>query len=136
MSIISITGDEILFDETFTKLSKPISEMLQENEEPFSVTIPFNTDIIKCCIEFCKLYDSNQFTIAQEPLTTIDILPKWCVKLMLNLSIKDILELMKVAYFLDIDILINVTCVKIAMLIKGQSPEKIREIFMYTNQSS
>ena len=130
--VISLTNEKIPFNETFPMISQSISEMLQNDPEPSKpVEIPllYDTETIKRCIEFCRLYNDDKFIIFEEPIKTTDILPKWCDDLFYQMDLKTICNLIKIADFLAIDMLINVMCVKLAALMKGQSPEKIREIW-------
>lgn len=116
--VISNTGEKIQFDETFSNWAKLISEMLEEGPEEEGIPLPFDTDTIKLCIEICKNI---------EPIDTFYPCTKWRTEL-LNISPDKIFELMKLANFINIEILINMTCMKIINMIKGKSPEVIRSI--------
>ena len=129
--IISESGDKILLDETLIKWSKLINDMLKEEEdysEDAEIPLSFKTNTIKRCIEFCRQYDIGPFTIPKKQLKSKEdinhILPRWCVNL-ISIEPSEILDLVNFANFIDIDILINVCCVKLASLMKGEDPKQI-----------
>jgi hypothetical protein len=114
-TITSLTGEKLSFDQSF-KLSKVINNMLKENENvKQNIPLKFSTDIITRTIEFCKQYHSDSFSLQEKPVN-INILPKWCIKL-IDLQMDYLVELIKIANVLDIDVLIDVICIKIASLI-------------------
>jgi hypothetical protein len=141
MYVISNSDEKIQFDETFPKWAKLISEMLEDTdkeckESKEEIPIPFDTDTIKLCIKFCKLYDQDPFSVSEESITTTNIrhfFPKWCIDL-LDINPVKIFELMKLSNFIDIDVLIVITCIKISLLMKGGSSEEIRSVLYISKE--
>src|SRR5690349_18765058 len=98
MFILSNSNERIPFDESFPKYATLISEMIKDELEHIEIPIDYSSKTIKLCVEFCKLYDISPFTIKNELVKTNDIndlLPKWCVELLSNLTSYEIFDLMK-----------------------------------------
>jgi len=138
---VSNTNEKIPFDETFLKLSNSVSEILRndpEQEMPVEIPFDYSTNTIKRCVEFCKMYDENPFVIEVKPIQTTninDLLPEWCVKIV-DIDSEEIFDLMAMAHSVDIVELVNATCAKIAVLIKGKTPEHIRSVFENTSENT
>jgi S-phase kinase-associated protein 1 len=134
--ILSADLKKIPFGDSFKKHSKLIKEILEdedEDEDDLEQIIPldYNSNQIKKCIEFCKIYDLEPFIIDEEPMKINDIsnyVPKWAVEF-IDIEVKEIFKLMCIANFLDINQLINLTCIKISSMIKGKNPEEIKKYF-------
>jgi hypothetical protein len=143
--LLSVSNDgkviaEIPFDKTFIKLSGLVSDMLEDDEEneDSEITMKYSEETINLCLKFCKLYDENPYTIQEEPVRTSDfseLVPRWCSDL-LDLKPCDLLELVKMANFVDINILIDSICIKIATLIKGKNSEEIKLILNIQDEFS
>lgn len=131
--IVSETEDKIPFDETFQKWAKLIGDMTKEDskDEQTEIQLEFKNIDINRCIDFCKQYELDQFVIPDRHLETkediCNMLPEWCVNL-LDITSDEVLDLMVIANFVDIESLIDVCCVKLASLMKGQGAKQIRTV--------
>jgi len=130
-TIISKTNEKIPFDKSFSDTSNFISELMKESSETFEIKIDYNSDNIRKCIQFCKLYNANKFAITRVPIHSRHInrfLPKWCVDLFDQMDDNEISVLLDLANFLDIPILLEALCIKLRFLMLGKNPEEIRQM--------
>lgn len=128
--IVSQTGKKFNYDQTFPKYAKLIGEMSKEDNDE-DIRLSFDSKTIETCIKFCKQYDIEPFVVPETKLKTRDeinqILPQWCITL-LNIPTNELFDLMNMANFVDIDVLIDTTCMKIASLMKGNDCKQILNI--------
>lgn len=123
-NIISSEQIVIPFD-NFNKLSKMINEIITEENEIITISIPYNAKCIKKCIDFCDKFISEPF----DKTFKISKLPKWTKEFIDFLNPQELFDLMLTANYLEIDQLDDLTCAKIASMIKDKNPEEIRKIF-------
>lgn len=70
-------------------------------------------------------------TVSLQPLKSTDlseIVPKWDADFV-NIEQETLFELILAANYMDIKSLLDLTCAKVASMIKGKTPEQIRQTF-------
>jgi len=133
IKLVSSSNDIIKIDSMYMNLSSIILELSEnDNNEEIEVSLPFNTQVIKLVVDFCEYYSTDPLVLTNcNPLGTNDInqlMQKWYVEY-INIPSELVFELMNIANYLIIEELIELTSVKIATILKGKSPEQIREHF-------
>jgi S-phase kinase-associated protein 1 len=90
------------------------------------------TEIIK----FLDYYHDKPFEKIPKPLRSDDLsvcVEDWYVEYLNNMGMEILFEVIKSANFLEIESLLDLTCAKVATMLKGKSVEEIRETFGIEN---
>lgn len=117
--------------------SKNINEIIIEYYA-FNLEIELNDirgSILKKVIEFMEHYDKNGATQIEKPLISSnmrDIVSEWEANFV-EIDQETLFELILAANNLKIQELIDLTCAKVASMIKGKTPEEIRKTFNIQN---
>ena len=135
--IMSITlkssdGQQFQIDIKSAKRSTYIADLIEEHKGETEFLIPeVEAKILKKIVEYLIHYKDSEPKEITQPLPKKDF--KECVDdwdyEYINLQNDTILELMLAANFMDIKPLLELTCAKIASVIKGKSPEEIQNEF-------
>lgn len=134
-------------DETFkvdvdvAKQSVILSNMMEDVGADGPINISnIKKDTMRKVIEFCEYYKSKKLQTIQKPLQSADlssaITEEWYVKFIDLEKVDDIIDIVIAANFLDIDPLTELSCAKLASLMKGKSVEDIRKQFGIENDFS
>lgn len=131
-------------DETFTvdadiaKQSVILKNMMEDVGSEGALNINhIKKDTMRRIIDFCKHYKESKLPTIQKPLQSSNlseaINDEWYVKFIDLDKVDDIIDIVIAANFLDIDPLTELSCAKIASMIKGTSVEDIRKKFGIEN---
>lgn len=96
------------------------------DDVPVQVSLP----IFKLIVEFCEHYLNEPLEKIPKPLNDdlSNIVSKW-YSTFVDKDQQIIFDLITSSNFLDIKPLLNLSCAKIASMIKGKTPEEIRKTF-------
>ena len=86
-------------------------------------------------IEFCKHHVDQRLPEIEKPLRSnnlAEIVPEWDAKFV-DIEQEVLFELILAANYMDIKSLLDLTCAKVASMIKGKTPEQIRKTFNIRN---
>jgi S-phase kinase-associated protein 1 len=86
-------------------------------------------------IEFMKHHVDSKLPEIEKPLRSAnlaEIVPEWDARFV-EVDQEVLFELMLAANYMDIKSLLDLTCAKVASVIKGKSPEEIRRAFSIKN---
>ncbi|KAL0490036.1 S-phase kinase-associated protein Skp1 [Acrasis kona] len=119
------------------QMSGLVRDMLEEGDEDDVPTIPVpNVDSkpLERVIEYCKHHHKNPAEEIEKPLKgkIEDVISEWDKKF-LEIEQSLLIELIMAANYLNIKDLLDLTCAKVASMMKGKSPEQIREMFGIEN---
>ncbi|CAB9515148.1 phase kinase-associated protein 1 [Seminavis robusta] len=152
---MSETGTVILVSregETFdvpikiAKMSQLVADTFDEDEdsddEDDIKTIPLpnvRSDILRKIVEFGTYYQETEaMTAIQTPLNSSrleDLVQEYYVEFV-NVENKMLFDLVAAANFMDIKPLLDLTCLAVSIMIKGKSPEELKEMFKIKGASS
>lgn len=82
-------------------------------------------------IEFTKQYKTNKFFLRMDCPVTVDLnqlVDDWYINF-LDISIQDLFELLRAADYLVIEELSDLICTKIALILKNQTNDEIKDFF-------
>jgi|JI6StandDraft_1071083.scaffolds.fasta_scaffold19227_2 S-phase kinase-associated protein 1 len=85
---------------------------------------------------YCEHYRDTEPKEIEKPLpknTLTDLVSAWDEQFISQGTQEEILELILASNYLDIKSLLELSCAKVATMIKGKSPEEIRETFGIIN---
>jgi S-phase kinase-associated protein 1 len=138
--LVSKEGDKIETNYySMKKYSKLISTILDEDDDDTEEReIPLTNvtkDILELIIKFCDYhYHHEDMKEIDKPLNgkLCDIVSKWDYEF-ISIEQNIIFELILGANYMDIQSLLDLSCAKVASLIKGKTPEEIRLQFNIEN---
>ena len=138
--LVSKEGEKFKVLKKVAALSILIKEMIDEDEDEEDVSeIPLlnvKSSILLLVIKFCKHHHNNPMPEISKPLNSakmIEIVPEWYAKFVENVEQDILFEMILAANYMDIKSLLNLTCAKVASMIKGKTPEEIRGTFNIEN---
>lgn len=109
-------------------------ELPEDEEQEF--TIPnIKTEILVKIIDFITYYQENPMTEIEKPLKSSnmnEIVSEWYVNFV-NVEQDILFEILNAANFMDIKPLLDLCCATVASMIKGKTPEEIRQHFRIVN---
>ena len=108
-----------------------------EDEAPQIVPLPnVKEEILNKVIEFMKYHVDKPMTEIDKPLRSDKMeevcKDEWDAKY-IDVSQELLFEIILAANYMDIKSLLDLTCAKVASMIKGKSPEEIRQTFNIVN---
>lgn len=148
--LLSSDGVEFELSEEAAKLSKTIDHMIEDDCASGTIPLPnVAAKALSMAIEYCNKHvkvapaannNSNPSSGAavssssSNPATaaTEDELKKWDEDFV-NIEQGPLFNLILAANYLEIKGLLDITCQKVADMIKGKTPEQIRETFNIVN---
>ena len=92
--------------------------------------------ILKKVMEYCEKHRNDNPPEIEKPLKTSnlsDLVDAYDAKFIDLENLEELFEIILAANYLDIKSLLDLSCAKVASLIKGKSPEEIRKIFNIEN---
>ncbi len=109
------------------------------DEDVQEVPLPNVTaSVLQKVIEFCTHYREDPMNEIQKPLKSSimsEVVQQWYADFV-NVEQPMLFELILAANYMDIKPLLDLTCAAVASMIKGKTPQEIRETFNITNDFS
>jgi len=142
VKLVSKEGDtyEVLLK--VAKMSELVKTMMDEDGEDDEVQeIPLpnvKANVLSKVIEFCTHHGQESMTEIEKPLKSAimsEVVQKWYADFV-NVEQVLLFELILAANYMDIKPLLDLTCATVASMIKGKTPEEIRQTFNITNDFS
>ena len=122
--------------------SENVSKILlldDSDEDVQEVPLPNVTaSVLQKVIEFCSHYREDPMNEIQKPLKSSimsEVVQQWYADFV-NVEQPMLFELILAANYMDIKPLLDLTCAAVASMIKGKTPQEIRETFNITNDFS
>ena len=105
--------------------SKELSDNTNEIEIPVTNIEPY---IIKKIIKYCEYYMNNPMKKIVKPLINEDlstVVDEWYINYINDFSNDNLFKLIAGVNFLDIPPLLDLSCAKVASMLKGKTPDQI-----------
>ena len=139
VKLISSDDQEFEVTREIANMLVTVSHMLvdlgEENDSP--IPLPNVTgSVLGKCIKYCELYNTHVSTADDESETTkkdTKELDKWEVEFFKDIEQSPLFEIILAANYLDINCLLQSACKTVANMIKGKTPEQIRDLFDIEN---
>ena len=140
LCLASKDGEMFTADRGNMKLNQLVKEMCEDNEdEELVIPLPnVSSKDLKKVIEFCDYFHNNPMKNIDKPLKSTNLdecVTKWYSDFM-NMSKEDVFNMVMAANYLDNKPLLELSCAKVATLIKGRTPDEIRNVFEIENDFS
>ena len=136
VNIISKENESFTISKEVSQLSELFKTILEDEKENEIYLKIVSSQYLKKVIEFMNYYSTNPFEEIQKPLKSPnlkDIVSKWYISF-LDIDNDTLFELISVSNYLDIKPLLDLTCAKVATMIKGKDTSEIRDTFRITLQ--
>lgn len=124
---------------TAVKLSVTIKELLEDLEDAPTMEIPVKVkaEILKKVVEWME-HSKEKYPL-NEPVTNeedrkLPELDEWDNTFCDSLDDDQKVDMILAANLLDIKPLLDIVCISVANLVKGQSPEELRKVLERTNK--
>ena len=109
------------------------------DEDVTEIPLPnVKATVLSKVIEFCTHHREVPMTEIEKPLKSAimsEVVQKWYADFV-NVEQVLLFELILAANYMDIKPLLDLTCATVASMIKGKTPEEIRQTFNITNDFS
>jgi len=113
-----------------------LKEMINGDEDIADIPLPNVKSVhLAKVVEFMNHYEASPMNVIEKPLRSSDmkeIVQPWYADFV-AIDQEELFELVLAANYLDIKPLLDLTCATVASMIKGKSPEEIRETFNIVN---
>lgn len=116
--------------------SELIKTMWEGDKDETEIPLPnVKTAILKKVIEYMRYHATNPAKDIEKPLKSAnmrEVVSEWDADFVEVIQ-ETLFELILAANYMDIKPLLDLTCAKVASMIKGKSPEEIRKRFNIQN---
>jgi len=112
-----------------SELLKGLIQDYEDNDIPMT---DIRGDILKKVVEYLEHYKSTEPKEITRPLPSNnlgDVTDEWDISYLNNIDLDSTFDLINAANYMDIKPLLDLSCAKIASLMKGKSAEEIRTMF-------
>lgn len=142
VTLSSSEGQELKVDMDVASMSVLIKNMIEDCDEQTDVALPLpnvKMAILQKVVEWCKYHAAAQSEEIQKPLKSANLqecgVSEWDCGFV-DVEQEMLFEIILAANYLDIKALLDLTCAKVASMIKGKTPEEIRKQFNIMNDFS
>jgi S-phase kinase-associated protein 1 len=136
--LIPPDGQRVEVARNVAEMSVLIKEMLADDEDDETPEIPLpnvQKDILDKVIEFCGHHVNDPMPEIDKPLKSAnmnDVVGDWDAKF-IDVEQSTLFSIILAANYLDLPSLLDLSCAKVASMIKGKTPEEIRKTFNIVN---
>jgi len=133
----SSQGDLFVVDKDVAVMSNLLKSMVEDAGTDEEIPLPnVKSNILQKVIDYCKHHKGAPVEEIQKPLKSGTLsecgISEWDVEYV-SIDQDTLFELILAANYLDIKALLDLTCAKVASMIKGRTPEEIRQQFNIAN---
>mmetsp|Transcript_92706 Transcript_92706/g.247885 ORF Transcript_92706/g.247885 Transcript_92706/m.247885 type:complete len:162 (+) Transcript_92706:85-570(+) len=137
LKLKSSQGDVFEVDQDTACQSALIKNMVEDSGTDEEIPLPnVKTPILAKVIDYCKHHKDSAAEEIQKPLKSANLeecgVSEWDCNFV-RIEQEELFELILAANYLDIKSLLDLTCAKVASMIKGKTPEEIRKQFNIVN---
>ncbi|CAE7895552.1 Skp1, partial [Symbiodinium microadriaticum] len=137
LKLKSSQGEIFEVDPEVATMSTLIKNMVEDSGTDEEIPLPnVKTAILSKVIDYCKYHKDNPPEEIQKPLKSTNLVEcgvsEWDSEYV-NIEQEVLFELILAANYLDIKSLLDLTCAKVASMIKGKNTEEIRKQFNIVN---
>ena len=137
LKLISSEGDIFEVEPKAACMSHIIKNMVDDCDTSEEIPLPnVSTAILGKIIEYCEYHKDQRPEQIPKPLTSTNLMEcgvsAWDSEFV-DIEQTLLFELILAANFLDIQSLLELSCAKVAAMIKGKTPEEVRTQFNIVN---
>jgi len=136
LKLVSQEEDKIVVSKKVAMMSELVKTMVEGDKEEKEIPLPNvkGTTLTKV-VEYMKYHAENPPKEIEKPLKSAnmsEVVPQWDADFV-DVDQELLFELILAANYMDIKPLLDLTCAKLASMIKGRTPEQIRKAFNIQN---
>ncbi|ETW09084.1 hypothetical protein H310_01543 [Aphanomyces invadans] len=138
VNLVSQDGDSFEVSREVAVMSELVRTMIADEQDDEAQEIPLpnvKSTVLSKVIEFCSHHHNNPMPEIEKPLRSgdmHDVVSEWDATFV-DIEQDLLFELILAANYMDIKSLLDLACAKVASMIKGKTPQEIRETFNITN---
>lgn len=131
-------GTRVEVPRPIAEMSVLIKEMLADDDDDETPEIPLpnvSKDILDKVVEFCTHHVNDPMNEIEKPLKSgqmADVVGEWDANF-IDVEQTTLFAIILAANYLDLPSLLDLSCAKVASMIKGKTPEEIRKTFNIVN---
>mmetsp|Transcript_15739 Transcript_15739/g.17771 ORF Transcript_15739/g.17771 Transcript_15739/m.17771 type:complete len:168 (-) Transcript_15739:352-855(-) len=136
-NLVSQEKEKFPVSKEVAEMSNLVKEMTEDEEDEDSdIPLPnVSSRVLKKVIEFCQHHEKEKMPEIEKPLKSsnmAEVVSDWDAKFV-EVEQELLFQLILAANYMDIKSLLDLSCAKVASMIKGKTPEEIRKTFNITN---
>ena len=137
LKLMPLHGESFKVEPDVASMSTLIKNMMDAGAFGEEIPLPnVQTALLSKVIDYCKYHKDNAPEKIQKPLKSTNLVEcgvsEWDSEYV-NIEQGGLFELILAANYLDIQSLLDLTCAKVASMIKGRNTEEIRKRFGIVN---
>jgi len=117
-------------------MSELIKTMVEGDKDSTDIPLPnVKSNVLTKVIDYLKYHVDNPAKVIEKPLKSAnmaEVVSQWDADFV-DVDQELLFELILAANYMDIKPLLDLTCAKVASMIKGKNPEQIRKTFNIVN---
>jgi S-phase kinase-associated protein 1 len=133
ITLTSSDGQKVTIDEKSSERSGLIKGLIQDYTEDSDVPMPdIRGEVLKKVVEYLVHYQLTDPKEIPKPLPSgnlLDVTDEWDVTFINSIDLDTTFDIINAANYMDIKQLLDLSCAKIASLMKGKTAEEIRTMF-------
>ena len=136
IKLISEENEIFFIDKKAAKKSQLLKDCMDDDEDFKELNlINVNSKYLKLIIEFLEHYKDSEPIIPEKPLNDRfeKLVDEWTKNFFSKLNLNDIFEIIENSNFMNIQCLLELGTAFIADLMKGKTPEEIKNLFNISN---
>jgi len=136
LKLLSQEGEAFSVTKKVAIMSELIKTMIEGDKEEKEIPLPnVKSSVLQKVIEYMKYHCDNAPKPIEKPLKSAnmaEVVSQWDADFV-DVEQELLFELILAANYMDVKPLLDLTCAKVASMIKGKNPEQIRKTFNIVN---
>lgn len=137
-TIILVSSDnvEMTVPTKIAKMSKLVETMMEGDSDEQKIPLPnVKSNVLQKVIKFLTYHNINPCQEIEKPLKSANMIDNVCPfdAEFIDLEQEFLFELILCANYMDIKSLLDLSCAKVASMLKNKTPEEIRKTFNIVN---
>jgi S-phase kinase-associated protein 1 len=133
ITLISLDGQKVEIDDKSCGKSNLLKGLIQDYTADSDIPMPdIKGDVLKKVVEYLTHYRETEPAEIPKPLPSanlLDIIEQWDVNYINSVDLDTNFDIINAANYMDIKPLLDLSCAKVASLMKGKTAEEIRTMF-------
>jgi len=136
LKLVSSENEKFPVSRKVAIMSELVKTMAEGDQEEKEIPLPnVKAEVLKKVVAFMKYHSDNPAKEIEKPLKSAnmsEVVSQWDADFV-DVDQELLFELILAANYMDIKPLLDLTCAKVASMIKGKKPEQIRTTFNIQN---
>ena len=140
LTLVSSDNQKFQLDSKTAERSKLLVGLLGDYEENTDIPLPdIKSNILEKVIAYLTYYKEKSPKEIPKPLPSAnlaDVVDQWDIDFINSIELNNVFDMINAANYMDISSLLDLSCAKIASVMKGKTAEEIRAMFNIENDLS